>query len=105
MCYYFPTQLPCELVLKEELQLLPESAKVMISAVAISSVMDFIPVPNKWTTIEHTSDQYIVTWMARAFLGNGLVNTRDTRSQQWNNEVMQPASRQRRCKRISGQAQ
>jgi hypothetical protein len=28
--------------------------------------------------------------MARALLGNGRVNTRDTRSQQWNNEVMQP---------------
>jgi hypothetical protein len=29
--------------------------------------------------------------MARALLGNGPVNTGDTRSQQWNNEVTQIA--------------
>jgi hypothetical protein len=38
---------------------------------------------------------YIVMWMARALLGNGPVNICDTHWQQWNSEVMQPASRQR----------
>jgi hypothetical protein len=47
----------------------------------------------------------IVTWMARALLGNGPVNTGDTRSQQWNNEVTQPASRQRLSRQTSAQAQ
>jgi hypothetical protein len=46
-----------------------------------------------------------VTWMARALLGNGPVNTRDTRSQQWNNKVTQPASRQQLSKQASAQAQ
>jgi hypothetical protein len=42
--------------------------------------------------------------MARALLGNGPVNTCDTRSQQWN-EVMQPASRQPLSKQTSEQEQ
>jgi hypothetical protein len=46
-----------------------------------------------------------LTWMTRALLGNGPVNTRDTRSQQWNNEVTQTASRQRLSKQTSAQAQ
>jgi hypothetical protein len=43
--------------------------------------------------------------MTRALLGNGPVITRDTHSQQWNNEVMQPTSRQRLSKQTSAQAQ
>jgi hypothetical protein len=43
--------------------------------------------------------------MAKALLGNGPVNTRDTHSQQWNNEVTQPTSRQRLSKQTSAQAQ
>jgi hypothetical protein len=43
--------------------------------------------------------------MARALLRNGPVNTRDTRSQQWTNEITQPASRQRLSKQTSAQAQ
>jgi hypothetical protein len=42
--------------------------------------------------------------MARELLGNGPVNTRDTRTQQWN-EVMQPASTQRLGKPTSAQVQ
>jgi hypothetical protein len=45
MCSYFPTQLPCELVPKEEFQLLPEYKKVIVSPVAISSDVQFIPFP------------------------------------------------------------
>jgi hypothetical protein len=43
--------------------------------------------------------------MAKALLGNGSVNTRDTRTQQWNNEVMQPTSTQRLGKQTSAQVQ
>jgi preprotein translocase subunit SecG len=43
--------------------------------------------------------------MPRVLLGKVQVNTRDTRSQQWNNEVMQPASRQVIGKHTSAQAQ
>jgi hypothetical protein len=47
----------------------------------------------------------IVPWMARALFGNRPVNTLDTRSQQWNNEVMQPPSKQPLSKQTSAQAQ
>jgi hypothetical protein len=53
---------------------------------------------------KRTCKDNIVTWIARALLGNGPVNARDTRSQQWN-EVMQPASRQRLSEQTSAQAQ
>jgi hypothetical protein len=57
------------------------------------------------TTRGYIALDSIVTWMARALLRNGPVNTRDTRLQQWNKEVTQPASRQRFSKQISAQAQ
>lgn len=43
--------------------------------------------------------------MAEALLGNRPVNIRDTRWQQWNYDVMQPASRTWFKKQTSAQAQ
>jgi hypothetical protein len=43
--------------------------------------------------------------MAIALLGNGPVNTRDIRSQESNNEIMQDTYRQRLSKRTSAQVQ
>lgn len=59
MCYYFLTQLLCESVQKEMFQLLPESAKIIISAAAFSGMI-LIPLPKKWTAIDHTSGQYML---------------------------------------------
>jgi hypothetical protein len=74
-------------------------------------VFDFTPYNVQFYPQYHLLNQkteylqvYIVKWMARALLGNGPVNTRDTRMQQWN-EVLQPASMQRLGKEASAQVQ